>query len=77
MKEASGEASMTGITIALIAIVAVIATPIITNTVQSTKKSSACQADGGTWWKGACYAQCTRNSDGSIKECANSYTPST
>ena len=54
MKEASGEASMTGITIALIAIVALIATPIVTNVVNNTKYSACCQSLGGTWKGGTC-----------------------
>lgn len=54
MKEAAGEASMTGITIALIAIVAVVATPIIRSVVSTTKKSACCQSLGGQWENGAC-----------------------
>ena len=54
MKEASGEASMTGITIALIAIVAVVATPIIRGVVNSTRNSACCQSMGGVWENGQC-----------------------
>ena len=54
MKEASGEASMTGITIALIAIVAVVATPIIRGVVNSTRNSACCQSMGGIWENGGC-----------------------
>lgn len=54
MKEASGEASMTGITIALIAIVAVVATPIIRSVVNTTRYSACCQSLGGTWEGGTC-----------------------
>lgn len=54
MKEASGEASMTGVTIALIAIVAVIATPIIRGVVNSTRNSACCQSMGGQWTNGQC-----------------------
>ena len=54
MKEASGEASMTGITIALIAVVAVIATPIVRSVVNTTRYSACCQSLGGTWQNGTC-----------------------
>lgn len=54
MKEASGEASMTGITIALIAIVAVVATPIIRSVVNTTRYSACCQSLGGVWEGGTC-----------------------
>ncbi len=54
MKEASGEASMTGITIALIAIVAVMATPVIRSVVNSTRFSACCQSLGGQWRNGTC-----------------------
>lgn len=54
MKEAAGEANMTVITIMLIAIVAAVATPIITSVVNSTKKSACCQSLGGIWENGKC-----------------------
>lgn len=54
MKEAAGEANMTVITIMLIAIVAAVATPIITGVVNSTKKSACCQSLGGIWENGGC-----------------------
>lgn len=54
MKEAAGEANMTVITIMLIAIVAAVATPIITSVVNSTKKSACCQSLGGIWENGSC-----------------------
>ena len=54
MKEAAGEANMTVITIMLIAIVAAVATPIITTVVNSTKKSACCQSLGGIWENGSC-----------------------
>ena len=55
MKEASGEASMTGITIALIAIVAVVATPIIRGVVNSTRNSACCQSMGGILFSAKSY----------------------
>lgn len=54
MKEAAGEANMTVITIMLIAIVAAVATPIISSVVGSTKKSACCQSLGGIWENGDC-----------------------
>ena len=54
MKEASGEANMTVITIVLIGVVAAIATPIITSMVNSTKRSACCQSLGGIWENGGC-----------------------
>lgn len=54
MKEASGEASMTGITIALIAIVAVVATPLITSLINNTAKKTCCTGAGYQWTGGAC-----------------------
>ena len=54
MKEASGEANMTVITIVLIGIVAAIAAPIITSVVNSTKRSACCQSLGGIWENGGC-----------------------
>lgn len=58
MKESAGEANVTVITIVLIGIIAAIATPLITNLMKSTEKSSCCQANGGVWRKGKCYATC-------------------
>jgi len=54
MKEASGEASMTGLTIALIAIVAVAATPLITNLVKNITKKSCCTGAGYRWSNQQC-----------------------
>ena len=55
MKEASGEASMTGITIALIAIVAVVATPLITSLIGNTAKRTCCTGAGYQWKSNKCY----------------------
>ena len=54
MKEASGEASMTGITIALIAVVAAIATPLVTSIIRRTGAQSCCASLGGTYTSGSC-----------------------
>ena len=49
MKEAAGEANITVITILLIAIVAAVATPLITNIMGSTKNNTCCNNSGGQW----------------------------
>ena len=54
MKEAAGEANMTVITIVLIGVVLAIASPIVTNVLNQSEKSSCCQANGGTWKNGEC-----------------------
>ena len=54
MKEAAGEANMTVITIVLIAIVLAVGTLIVNSMMNSTKRSSACSACGGSWANGAC-----------------------
>ena len=56
MKEATGEASMTGITIAIIAVIAVIAVPIVQMLVRNTRDSSCCASQGGFYEGGACYS---------------------
>lgn len=67
MKEASGEANMTVITIMLIAIVGVVGTIIINNVMNSTQRRACCTEAGGTWTGGTCqnggteYAQCVEN----------------
>lgn len=48
MKEATGEANMTVITIVLIAIVLAVGTLIVNNLMNSTAKKSACSEVGGT-----------------------------
>ena len=54
MKEAAGEANMTVITIVLIAIVLAIGTPLVTNMMNRSQRSSCCAANGGTWAGGHC-----------------------
>lgn len=49
MKEASGEANMTVITIILIGIIAAIAYPMITNLMNQQQEKSQCLENGGTW----------------------------
>ena len=53
MKEASGEASMTGITIALIAIVAAVAIPLVNNVLSNNKAQADCLAKGCGYDKNA------------------------
>ena len=47
MKEATGEASMTGITIAIIAVVAAVAIPLVTTIINNTAKKACCAGYGG------------------------------
>lgn len=54
MKEASGEANMTVITIVIIGVVAALATPIIQGVMKNVNKSSCCQSNGGVWANGKC-----------------------
>ncbi len=54
MKEAAGEANLTVIAIVLIAVVAAIATPLITNMMSTTGKKSCCTQAGGEWANGKC-----------------------
>lgn len=76
MKEASGEASMTVITIILVGVIAAIAVPLVNNAMSSTAKQAACQEKGGTLNGSSCtYYQngtkktstCTKQSDGTYK----------
>ena len=54
MKEASGEANMTVVTIILIGIIVAIATPIINSMMNGTSKKACCMSNGGTWENGNC-----------------------
>lgn len=54
MKEASGEANITVLTILLIGIVALVATPLITNIMKTTKNKSCCTSAGGKWSGNRC-----------------------
>ena len=54
MKEAAGEANMTVITIVLIAIVAAIATPLISSLVTNAADRACCNSLGGTVDGGVC-----------------------
>lgn len=54
MKEATGEANMTVVTIILIAAIVAIATPIVTNMMNNTKEKSECMNAGGIWTNSSC-----------------------
>ena len=54
MKEAAGEANLTVVAIILIGVIAAVVTPLITSTMNTTKKRTCCQNTGGTWVDGAC-----------------------
>ncbi len=64
MKESAGEANLTVITIVLIGLVAAAGALIIPSLMQSTQKSACCQANGGIWRGGKCYATCPANTSG-------------
>ena len=54
MKEAAGEANMTVVTIILIGVIVAIATPIVTNMMNTTKNRAECMNGGGYYDKGTC-----------------------
>ncbi len=54
MKEATGEANMTIITVVVIGLVSVAAMFLIPNLLNSTKQKSCCTAEGGEWTGGQC-----------------------
>ena len=47
MKEATGEASMTGITIGVIAIISIVAVPIVRNIINNVTAQTCCSSMGG------------------------------
>ena len=54
MKEATGEANMTVVTVILIAVVVAVATPIVNSMMTTTERKSCCMNDGGTWKDNGC-----------------------
>lgn len=54
MKEATGEANMTVVTIILIAAIVAIGTPIIKGMVESTQAKAECYNNGGIWSNNTC-----------------------
>ena len=67
MKEATGEANVTVITIVLIAIVLAVGTVIVKSVLNNSRRSSCCNSAGGYWHGGRCYATKTKKSDGSYE----------
>ena len=56
MKEATGEANLTVITIILIGVIVAVATPIINSMMTNTAKRTCCQNYGGVWESNKCYS---------------------
>ena len=54
MKEASGEANMTVITIVLIGVIAAIAIPLVRNAMSGVEAQACCNSAGGVWEGGEC-----------------------
>lgn len=54
MKEASGEANMTVITIVLIGVIAAIAIPVVNSAMSGMAKQACCQSYGGYWKDSKC-----------------------
>lgn len=54
MKEATGEANMTIITVVLIGIVSLVGIPLIRRLLTNTEAASDCQSGGGSWVNGEC-----------------------
>lgn len=54
MKEASGEANLTVVTIILIGVIVAIATPIISSMMSNTQERACCMDAGGQWVNGSC-----------------------
>ena len=54
MKEATGEANMTVVTIILIAIIVAVATPLINSMMKNTKAKADCMNEGKIWSGGKC-----------------------
>lgn len=71
MKEASGEANLTVVTIILIGVVVAIATPLINSLMSSTSNRACCTDAGGVWKGGDCAAGQNNNSydEAGYKQC--------
>lgn len=54
MKEATGEANMTVVTIILIAAIVAIATPLVKNMMDKTEDKACCMNNGGYWKDDSC-----------------------
>lgn len=60
MKEATGEANMTVVTIILIAAIVAIATPIVTSMMNNTKEQADCMNAGKCYKKGEGCVECSQ-----------------
>lgn len=69
MKEATGEANMTIITVVLIAVVAGVGAWLIPNILRSTQNKSCCTAEGGEWKGGQCIG--ADNSTIDVSDCSS------
>ena len=49
MKEATGEANMTIVTIVLIAVIVAVVTPLINNMLSKSEQKATCTAEGKCW----------------------------
>ncbi len=54
MKEAAGEANLTVVAIILIGVIAAIVTPLINQTMQTTRDRTCCMNAGGKWNGNSC-----------------------
>lgn len=54
MKEASGEANLTVVTIILIGVIVAVVTPLITSLMKTTKERTCCLNEGGVWENNKC-----------------------
>ena len=64
MKEATGEANITVITIVLISIVLAVGTVIVNNVMSSSSRKAARSEAGGMWYQGACKTKCVGDAAG-------------
>lgn len=59
MKEASGEANLTVVTIILIGVIVAVVTPIINSMMNNTKARTECMNNGGYYENGECKNETT------------------
>lgn len=76
MKEATGEANMTVITIVIIALVLAIGTPIVTSVLSNSGRSAACTSAGGVNQGSTCYkaTSCSTGNNGKTSCSGATYT---
>ena len=68
MKEASGEANLTVVTIILIGLIVAVATPIINSMMTNTAKRTCCQNYGGVWEGNSCYSVSSTGAKSAINQ---------